>query len=85
MKYLFLNIEFGRISHKKLSCLGIYLVIPHETHECLIHEDHAILFAELEDGIEILRLSSDDEIADGVIVEHELTSYNHTSGITFGQ
>jgi hypothetical protein len=58
-------------------------MISHEIHECLIHEYHAVLFTELEDTIEILSLSSDDEIAYRVIVEHEFTSYDHTSGITF--
>lgn len=58
-------------------------MISHEIHECFIHEYHAILLAKLEDTIEILSLSSDDEIAYRIIIEHDFTSHDHTSSITF--
>jgi hypothetical protein len=56
-----------------------------EIDESIIHEDHPILSPELEDRVEVLGLSSDDQIADTIVVEHDLTSDDHPGGIAFWQ
>ena len=49
-----------------------------EIDEGIIHEDHSILFSSFEDTIHMLCFSTDDEISDGIIVDHNL-SRNHSS------
>jgi hypothetical protein len=49
----------------------------------IIHEDHTILLRYLEDRIHMMRLSSDDEISDRVVIEHHFTGDDKTSTISF--
>jgi hypothetical protein len=78
-------LELARISHRHLSRTSIDLMSMDEVDEGVIHEDHPILSPELEDRVEMLSLSSDDQIADTIVVEHDLTSHDHPGCITFWQ
>ena len=78
----FLNTKFGGISHRHLSSSDIDLMISDEIFERLIHEDHIILLAELEYRVEMLCFTTDDEVAYGVIIEHDLSRYDESCRIT---
>ena len=56
--------------------------LTEEPYECIIHEDHTILFRCLEYRVHVLCITTDDEIADRVIVEHDLAS-DDTSSLVF--
>lgn len=49
----------------------------------IIHEDHPILFRYLEDRVHMLGLSTDDEIADRIIIEHDFTGNDAPSLVFF--
>ncbi len=53
--------------------------LTEEPYECIIHEDHTILFRCLENRIHLLGRSSDDEVAYGVCIDHDLTCYDSSS------
>jgi hypothetical protein len=76
-------LELARVSHGHLSGTSIDLMSMYEFYEGIIHEDHSILSTEFEYRVEVLSLSPDYEVADTVVVEHDLTGDDHPSGITF--
>ena len=45
-----------------------------EVDDCIIHEHHTFLFRDFENRIHVMRLTTDDEISDRVIVEHDFSS-----------